>query len=168
MIVVCACTSIQFYNALRGTGGAAVSDGEAKKRKEVAHRIDFTMIVIEKVAFGAIKLSLLFFYRRIFNVFESFRRVNWVLIWLIVLWSVSFIFADLLLCGKNLMLHFDLDQTRARRACGDKGALLIAFAATSVLTDALVLALPLYYIRKVQMGRSKRGAASFVFLLGAM
>lgn len=168
VIVTTACAAIQFYNAVDGTGGEAISGADADARALVAHRINYAMIVIEKAAFGAIKLSLLFFYRRIFGVWPGFRRLNNSLIALITLWTFAFILADLLICGKDVTLQLALDQTKALHGCGDKGVLLISFAASSILTDALVLGLPLLYVRQLQMALKKKLAAAFVFFLGTV
>lgn len=126
------------------------------------------MIVIEKLAFGAVKLSLLYVYRRLFGNFASFKRFNNGLIWLVSLWTVSFFLADLLLCGKHPDLQWALDQSLARVGCGDKGALLIAFAVTSVITDGLVLVLPLLYLQRLRLRRSETIAVSVIFLLGTL
>jgi hypothetical protein len=168
LLVVCACSSIQFYNAIHGTGGAAVSADDAEARAITAHKINFTMIVIEKPGFGAIKLSLLFFYKRIFDIWPSFKIANLLLIWVIVLWTVSFVMADLLLCGNQLHLQWAADQSIPGEQCGDKGLLLLMFAITSTITDAMVLLLPFVYVHRLQMPKQKKWAASVIFLLGAM
>lgn len=168
IIVVCTCTAIQFYNGLHGTGGGALTAEEKKHEIIVGHKIDFTMMVIEKLAFGAIKLSLLFFYRRIFGFWPSFRLSNYTLIVVVAAWTLAFAFADLLLCGKHISMQWRYDQNAALGHCGNRGALLIAFAVTSVVTDATVLALPLPYIGRLQMPPSKKIATSFIFLLGGM
>ena len=124
------------------------------------------MIVIEKAAFGAIKLSILFFYRRIFGVWESFRRVNNALIWIVFIWAVVFTLADVLICGKHPELIWGFDQTIALNRCGNRGALLLAFSVTSVATDLPVLGLPFFYISRLQMPSYRKWATSIVFFLG--
>lgn len=164
-LVATICTAIQYYNAIRGAGGGGSSD---PARAIIEAKIDFAMIVIEKLAFGFIKLSFLFFYRRIFGVWKGFRRVNNVLIAVVGAWVVAFALADLLLCGRKIELHWALDQKLARSGCRDKGALLIAFAVTSVVTDGLVLGVPIVYLRRVQMARRKKIGAGVIFFLGTM
>jgi hypothetical protein len=168
LLILATCTSIQFYNALHGAGGEAASSKYSPSQILIEHKIDFTMIVIEKPGFGFVKLSLLLFYRRLFGHWPSFRKWNNALIWVVSLWTVAFFVADLLLCGARPGLQWGVNQGEARRGCGDKGVLLIAFAATSVITDAAVLGLPLPYIGRLRMGRGKKVAASVVFLLGGM
>ncbi|KAK0703001.1 hypothetical protein B0T26DRAFT_488089 [Lasiosphaeria miniovina] len=168
LVVVCACTGIQFYNGIEGGAGAAISAHSKDDEALVELKVDFAMIVIEKIAFGAIKLSLLYLCRRIFGFWDSFRRYNNALIVLIVAWTLSFFLADLLLCGPHPELEVGLDQQAAARGCGDKGALLIAFAATSVVTDLLVLVLPLPYIWRLPQRPAKKVMVCFVFLLGGI
>lgn len=168
LVVVICCTGIQFHNAIDGLGGEAASGRVSKAKILVEHKIDFSMIVIEKIAFGAIKLSLLCFYHRMFGFWPSFRRINFVTLGVVAAWAVSFFVADLLLCGSHPEYQWAVDQTMAKKECGDKGALLIAFAATSVVTDLAVLVLPLMYVRKLQLRPRKKIAASLIFLLGGL
>ncbi|KAH8158997.1 hypothetical protein CIB48_g9255 [Xylaria polymorpha] len=161
------CNGIQYYNALKGTGGEATPN-EMTQMVIIAHKIDWAMIVIEKAAFGAIKLSILFFYRRIFGVWDSFRRINNVLLWIVLVWAVVFTIADVLICGAHPELIWGFDQTIALRRCGNRGALLLAFSVTSVATDLPVLGLPFFYISRLQMATGKKLATSFVFFLGTV
>lgn len=169
LVVTCTCTGIQFHNAIDGASGEVVTGGHVSPKVAIVeHKVDFTMMVIEKLSFGAVKLSLLFFYRRLFSNMGSFKRINNALIWLVSTWIVSFFFADLFLCELHPELQWSLDQTVPRDRCGDKGALLIAFAATSVLTDGAVLLLPLLYVQKLRLRRSEMIAVSAIFALGGM
>jgi len=168
LAVVITCTGLQFHNALDGLSGEAASDRVSASKILVEHKIDFSMIVIEKIAFGAIKLSLLFFYQRMFGFWPSFRRINHATMAVVALWAVSFFVADLLLCGRFPQYQWAVDQTRAKQKCGDKGLLLIAFAASSVVTDLAVLVLPLMYVRKLRLGRGKKVAACLIFMLGGL
>lgn len=166
VFIVCACAGIQFYNALEGTGGEAIDDDDAAAAAIASKKVDFTMVLIEKPAFGAIKLSLLFFYKRVFGIWPSFNKANMVLMWIIIAWVIAFVVADLSICGDKLQYYFMLDQSYARGHCADKGLLLLMFAITSVLTDIMVLSLPFIYIRRLQMAPQKKWATSLVFLLG--
>ncbi|CAG9987080.1 unnamed protein product [Clonostachys byssicola] len=168
VVILMACTALQCLNALHGTGGEAVSTEDAVERAVTAHKINFIMVVIEKPAFGAIKLSLLFFYRRIFTVRRSFRLANNILIVIIILWTVAFVLSDLLICGTKLSLSFDANQKLAAAHCGDKGLMLLLFAITSFVTDVSVLIVPLFYIRGLQMPKQQKWGAGLIFLLGLM
>ena len=166
MFIILACAGIQFYNAFEGTGGEAIRPEDAEARAITSKKVDFTMVLIEKPAFGAIKLSLLFFYRRVFGVWGSFKVAYKVIAGIIVAWTVAFVIADLSICGDKLPYYFMLDQSHARAHCGDKGVLLLMFAITSVVTDILVLGLPFIYLRRLQMPPQKKWATGIVLFLG--
>ncbi|KAI0183445.1 hypothetical protein EV127DRAFT_20895 [Xylaria flabelliformis] len=169
LAIAITCNGIQYYNALKGTGGEAIKDpNEMTQMVIISHQIDWAMIVIEKAAFGAIKLSILFFYRRIFGVWSSFRRINNALLWIVFIWLIVFTLADVLICGAHPELIWGFDQTIALRRCGNRGALLLAFSVTSVATDLPVLGLPFFYISRLQMAPGKKLATIFVFFLGTV
>ncbi|KAK8859707.1 hypothetical protein PGQ11_010441 [Apiospora arundinis] len=167
VIVAAACTAMQFYNAVHGSGGDVIDPSAHAKAIVATHKIDWVMIVIEKPAFGFVKLSILLFYRRLFGIWPGFRRINNVLIGILVAWTLSFTVADVLLCGTHPELNWELDQMVARRGCGDKGALLLAFAATSVATDVVLLVLPFFYLGNLQMTTQKKLSSGLVFFLGS-
>ncbi|KAK7926716.1 hypothetical protein PG985_003714 [Apiospora marii] len=165
-ILAAACTAMQYYNAIHGTGGNATDSSTHANAILAAHKIDWAMIVIEKPAFGFVKLSILFFYSRIFGIWPGFRRIKNVLVCILGAWTLSFTLADVFLCGVHPELQWGLDQTVARRQCGQKGLLLLLFAVTSVATDLALLVLPLFYIGHLQMTTRKKLSSGFVFLLG--
>lgn len=166
VMVVTAITSMQWYNTWLGTSGDAISSAEAEQQALISLRVDYATIAVEKIAFGAIKLSFLFFYRRIFGMVPGFRVWNNALMVIVVLWSLSFLLADVFICGSDFALNFSLDADRQQAQCGDRGGSLLAFAVTSVATDIAVIVLPLPYIQTIQIGRRKKWGVFFVFLLG--
>ncbi|KAI0006816.1 hypothetical protein F4779DRAFT_549012 [Xylariaceae sp. FL0662B] len=165
MLFVSALTGMQIWNSLYGTGGNAVDPDEVEQAIRSMH-IDWTMPLLEPVAFGLIKLSLLLFYRRIFSVWKSFRVVNDILIALIIAWSASFCIAMLFICGTDFELLWRLDPQPARDNCNRRGLQLFAFAITSVITDILVIGLPFFFIGRLHMQTRKKWAAAVVFALG--
>lgn len=165
-IIALACTAMQYYNAIHGSGGEATDPSTHAQAIVATRKIDWVMIVIEKPAFGFVKLSILFFYRRLFGVWAGFRRINDALVYLVIVWTVTFTLADVFLCGAHPELNWGFDQTVARRQCGHKGVLLLAFAVTSVATDLVLLILPLFYIGHLQMNFRKKLSSGVVFFLG--
>ncbi|KAI1322774.1 hypothetical protein F5Y16DRAFT_415512 [Xylariaceae sp. FL0255] len=119
--------------------------------------------------FGLIKLSLSLFYRRIFGVWPVFRRINNAIIFLLVGYILAFSLAQLFLCGTDFYLIWqDLDQHSARERCAERGRLQFSFALVSVVTDLLVLGLPLVFVGRLQMPTRKKWTTACVFLLGFM
>ena len=115
--------------------------------------------MIEKVTYTAIKLSVLFLYRRIFGVDTRFRSITSVFIILIVLWGTLFLFLESFLC---------ISAGPKSTGCAKQEWALLWFAITEVLGDIAILSLPYPQIRKLQMsGREKIGVAA-TFALGTL
>ncbi|KAI1078230.1 hypothetical protein F5B20DRAFT_233453 [Whalleya microplaca] len=165
MLFVSALTGMQIWNSLYGTGGNIVDPNDKEQAIRSMH-IDWTMPLLEPIAFGLIKLSLLLFYRRIFGVWEHFRLVNSILIGLIIAWAASFFMAMLFICHTDFELLWRLDPQPARDHCNRRGLQLFAFAITSVITDILVVGLPIFFIGRLQMPKRKKFATAVVFALG--
>lgn len=117
------------------------------------------MLVFEKVTYSAIKLSILFFYRRIFYQQKAFRIANDILIVLISLWGVTFMFTEIFLCGPN---------SHHGHPCAPQEWASLWFAITEVLGDIAILVLPYPCIRKLQMSRRDKIGLSAIFFLGSL
>ncbi|KAI3327252.1 hypothetical protein HD806DRAFT_387883 [Xylariaceae sp. AK1471] len=166
-VFVAAATGLQITNALLGTAGNDVMTADTERRARIALKINWVNPILEAWAFGLIKLSLSLFYRRIFGVWHVFRMLNNTIIWLLVAYTLAFSLGQLFLCGTNFYLIWaDLDQHSAREHCAERGTLQFNFALFSVLTDMLVVGLPLVFLGKLQMSARKKWASAVVFALG--
>lgn len=96
--------------------------------------------MIQIFALAALKLSILFLYRRLF-VGRAFNIASWALIGLVVTWAVAFCVCLLAQCGSNIVANF---QTLGdlKEKCIDTFAILIALAASDVAVDLVILAIP--------------------------
>ena len=124
---------------------------------QYSSQIDGIVILLEKFTYSFIKLSVLFFYRRIF-IWRSFRVANSVLIAIITLWGLVF-FLD------EAIVEYD---THIDNAAESQKWSLFWFAITDVLGDIAILILPYPCIRKLQMGRQAKVGLTIVFLLGTL
>lgn len=115
---------------------------------------------------GVIKLSVMLLYRRIF-VGNFFKRYSLVMCVLICLWSVSFVFTAGFTCGTNLSYGWT-DHQAVVDHCNDIAAWSVAFAASDVVTDLLVLATPIPIVWKLQKSRLQKLEICGVFLLGLL
>jgi hypothetical protein len=166
-VFVMAATAMQITNALLGTGGNDVMSADTEWRARTALKINWINPIISPWAFGFIKLSLSLFYRRIFGVWSSFRLLNNIVIVILVLYTVGFSLGQLFLCGTNFyLIWIELDQQPARDHCAERGRLQFCYALISVLTDIMVVGLPLAFVGKLQMSGRKKWASAFVFALG--
>lgn len=109
------------------------------------------------------KLSVLFFYRRIFLVQQRFRLFNNIMIILITAWTISFFVADILVCGAHPKVQWT--NTPKSKACDGETWVNLFFSITDVIGDILVVSMPFPCIQTLQMrARDKAGLASIFFL----
>ena len=109
------------------------------------------------------KASVILLYMRIF-VTRSFQRLCWIALVVIICWSIGAGFATIFQCvpvrkswNKHLYGH-----------CIDTDAFWIAYAVMNVLTDVMVLSLPIPQIFKLHLRLREKLMVSGVFLLGGM
>lgn len=130
----------------------------------IAAKINYVQLITEKIAFGCIKLSFLIFYRRIFGLWPSFKRINSVLIAIVTAWAFAYMMSAIFVCGTHPEAQWDFSNREEK--CYNQGSVLFSYAITDVATDLAVLSLPLFYVRRLQMSRRKKWAIVGVFLLG--
>ena len=97
--------------------------------------------MVQILALATIKLSILFFYRRIFRG-RAFDIASWVLIGVVGAWAVTFVIAILAACGTSIAANF---QTLGalKEECVDTFDILIALAVSDVVVDLAVLYMPI-------------------------
>ena len=103
----------------------------------------FVFFLLSVAAYGFIKLSVLFFYRRIFvkGASAKFDIVSKVAIWITSAWSIAFFLIQLLQCGKNIDSQWGpiIDASR----CLDSYQYTDALFISDLITDLLVICLPI-------------------------
>ena len=112
------------------------------------------------------KLSVLFFFRRIFLVQKSFRLYNNIMIGLIIAWGTAFFFAEVFACGTNPESQWD--PNAGSGSCVDLTWLNLVFSITDVIGDILVVTMPFPCIRKLQMSNREKFGIAFIFMLGTL
>lgn len=118
--------------------------------KKVSH----AALIIEKITYTTIKLSVLWFFRRIFLHQKRFRIANDILIVLVTLWGFAFFFTFVFLGG-------DINSPSQSWAS-------LWFGITDVVSDVAILALPYPCIRELQMSKRDKMGVIAIFLLGTL
>jgi hypothetical protein len=95
-------------------------------------------------AFGFTKLSILFFYRRIFRGL-AFDIVSWTLIAVSVGWTISFFFATVFDCGTNIERNWG-NVLDVQTKCINNFKLYLDLAITDVVVDVLILLTPIPWV----------------------
>ncbi|KAJ8070211.1 hypothetical protein OCU04_000597 [Sclerotinia nivalis] len=120
-------------------------------------------------ALGLVKLSLILFYRRVFtrNAAPRFNIVTWFMILIILLWTLSFFFSILFICGSDFAAYWT--STIVEKAhCVDTDLLHNAFAVSDVVTDFVIICLPVPMIFGLHLTVARKIGILAIFSLGAL
>ncbi|MCJ1345873.1 hypothetical protein MMC31_004082 [Peltigera leucophlebia] len=112
---------------------------------------------------GLNKISVLLLYKRIF-VNKGFQIMVWCSIGIVTAWTVAFTFALLFSC---MPISSHWDPTIAF-TCVNEISLFTAALSTDVITDGLILLLPIYNVWQLQMPLHRKIAVICIFLLGGL
>ena len=112
---------------------------------------------------GFTKVSILCLYRRIF-VSQSFQRVCFVAIAMVVVWAFSCIMATIFQC---VPLAGSWNKT-VEAKCIDKNAFWYGFAVTNTATDFILFLLPIRPVLKLQLHWKEKLGVMGVFALGLL
>ncbi|KAI0100068.1 hypothetical protein GGR51DRAFT_551725 [Nemania sp. FL0031] len=144
-----------------GPNGPVFTEGLANYEK-----CNYILQLLPLVSLGLSKTSVLFFYRRVFQVHPRFLVINTILIVLVISWATSFFFATVFQCRTPATLWTSFEY--ARVGCVDTLSFYYAVSITGFITDLLILTSPLPIIWNLQMPRKNRIAVACILLLGAV
>lgn len=111
------------------------------------------------------KISILLFYREIF-VSQTFRRFNNALAAICLAWFLAIFFLILFRCTP-----ISGAWTYSGYSSGDCvpiSTIVLGMETTNICIDVLIMILPCWELRKLQMRRSRKILVSFVFALGGL
>lgn len=114
-------------------------------------------------AISAIKISILSFYQRLFST-PKFKQITSIVGAVVIAYWIVVIMATIFGC-RPVQGYWD---KTIKSYCINRGVLAIAVAGLNVLTDVVILLLPIPIIWHLQIALRQRFALSFVFLLGSL
>ncbi len=105
------------------------------------------------LAFGFLKLSIAFFYRRLFVTARNtwFDWATKLAIAIVVLWTVSFFFGFVFSCGTHISASWGSVKDQ-EVYCGAAINLDNALVVSDLLTDVMILVLPLPVVSLISAG----------------
>ncbi|KAK5101415.1 hypothetical protein LTS08_005022 [Lithohypha guttulata] len=125
-----------------------------------------TVIMVASVLYvpclGFAKFSILSLYRKISQL-KWFNVCIYILMTIIVCYSIGIIFALIFPC-QPIPANWDLSVSGK---CIDKAAIYLATAAVNVITDFLILTLPLPMVLRLHMPRGKKIGLVILFVVGS-
>lgn len=104
------------------------------------------------------------FYFRIFGSKRSFRISIAVTMTIVWMWAASVILETFLLC-RPLAYNWD---TSIDGTCGNRNATYVVAGTLNLITDLMVMVLPLPHIWKLQLTLAKKVALCSVFSIGLL
>lgn len=136
----------------------------------IVARLQYIFLVMSVPTLGAIKLSVLAFYRRIFviekrNPHNMLNILYIAFIVVIALWIGGYTFAFMFACKVNFSAWWTSAISLITN-CVDTLNLLYSYAITDFITDALIILLPIPKIWSLQLPTRVRIGVIGIFLLG--
>lgn len=113
-----------------------------------------------------LKLSLLFFYIRIFPAKRS-QRLLWGTVVFAILFGVAFVIASIFQCTPVSYFWTKWDNEH-KGSCMDLNALAWSNAAISIALDAWMLAIPLWELRGLQLHWKRKVGVALMFCVGTL
>ncbi|KKY13829.1 hypothetical protein UCDDS831_g08654 [Diplodia seriata] len=99
------------------------------------------VFVMQPLAIGFIKLSFLFFYRRIFFVYKSFQVISLILVAITVAWIIAFFFGFTFACGINFATNW-ASLSEIGEKCGFGFMATVVYSILDAALDFIILILP--------------------------
>ncbi|RWA08690.1 hypothetical protein EKO27_g6426 [Xylaria grammica] len=138
----------------------------------LVQKVQFITQLLMTAAYGFIKLSIVFFYRRIFVTSrrDGFDVVTKFSIALIVAWTLAYIFAVAFDCDTVWSAHWGSYSDLFQYCHGGFPVQQIyeSLLITDLITDVLIILLPLPKIWTLHLSLARKAAITGIFLLGAV
>jgi hypothetical protein len=113
-----------------------------------------------------VKLSLLFFFLRIFPA-RSVRRVIWGTIGFTVVYALVFVFIGIFTCAPISYFWTRWDMEHSGK-CLNINIIAWSNAGVGIAIDLWMLAIPLWQLKDLNMHWKKKVSVAFMFLLGTL
>ena len=124
----------------------------------------YIFVLLSYLALGCTKLSILFFYRRLFRG-RVFNIATWVVITVVTLWMLIFSLTWLFSCGNHpRVLWTEFSEINSR--CLNIFNQMIAGAVVDWILDITVLILPCAMVWQLQMPLRQKIYVMGIFLTG--
>ncbi|CAD6589828.1 MAG: hypothetical protein ASARMPREDX12_004046 [Alectoria sarmentosa] len=136
--------------------------------QELLEKIYFIFYTLMIPAYGLIKLSVIFFYRRLFvkgtnSRFDSITKASIVIV---ILWTIAFFFAHVFACG--VYISNTWGPLTDLKHCANGDVIANGLFISDFLSDLLVLVLPMPIIARLHMSTTRKLNVIAVLMLGTM
>lgn len=118
------------------------------------------------VHISATKLSVCFFFIRIFDASPVFRRITYPVIGLNIFIAVFFVFIIIFQCGSKIHLAWTGWAAEEPGRCLDIYKLVLGNGIINLIMDVVIIGLPIYETTKLQLSRTKKLGVTLMFAMG--
>ena len=118
------------------------------QRAKTCRQMKWAFNLLQVIILGTIKLSVIFFYRRIFRG-KAFNYYSKGMIAVVSAWSTAFFFTVFFECGTHFKYLWST-LLNLLTYCSNDMMYLKAYAISDVITDGLILAMPIPLVRSQQ------------------
>ncbi|KAF2203997.1 hypothetical protein GQ43DRAFT_478558 [Delitschia confertaspora ATCC 74209] len=132
-------------------------------------QLEFAVQLLQLPAISCVKLSFLFFYKRVFCTPATTARIIiiWTTITLSAIWGIAFFFGFLFVCGTDFVAFWGI-PLRFNAHCHRLLAENIWLSSSDFVLDVLVFIIPLPLIWKLHMSMTRKLALLTIFAVGAL
>ncbi|OTA94593.1 hypothetical protein M434DRAFT_29741 [Hypoxylon sp. CO27-5] len=126
----------------------------------IIFKVLFSFGIIYLLALASVKMSVLSFYQRTFST-ESMQRAIWATMGVVFIWAFSHTLAFIFVC-RPTQAWWDTSAG----TCGNLIPIYASIVVVNIITDLIVMALPMYTIWHLQMRKTEKLALTIAFGLG--
>lgn len=168
------CTAIAIVQIIAATAGGLGRHQQLDEHGLPGHtpqlyiyeKTRYAYEVIGAAGLCLIKLSVLFFFRRIFRV-RAFIIVNNVVIGLAAAWGIAYVFALALQCVPPSILWEKLESEYGDH-CVMVLPFYLSFAFTDLILDVIIFILPVPHLYQLVMPTRQKLGVALIFFLGSL
>ena len=120
--------------------------------------------VVYKVVLGLNKVSMLCLYLRIF-IAKYFRWLCYASLAVVISWAIGSTVATIFQC---VPIAASWDKSIEDARCTNSDVFWYSYGITNIITDAIIFALPMREVSKLQLPRREKIGIMLVFLMGAL
>ncbi|KAJ5711332.1 hypothetical protein N7488_005488 [Penicillium malachiteum] len=125
------------------------------------------MIIVCQALYGVglalVKTSMMILYYKLFGTKKSMRLAIYTTGAIVWAWALSIVLESFLLCHP---IRYNWDPTIPGGGCGNRNAAFVVAGVLNMLTDFMVMSLPIPYIIKLQLPIGRKVGLIIAFSLG--
>lgn len=132
----------------------------------IIRQVKYAEQILSATGLGFVKSSIILFYARIFSV-RWFRKLANLMLVIVAIWAISSFFAAMFQC-KPISTVWTVLENQFGDKCIHTLAFYYGHSVSDIITDIIILAMPMYPLGKLQLPIRDKLAVGGMFLLGGL